>query len=411
MKLLFRPALPRLHAGDTALISELRAAMIVQKNAGPRIALYLMTLAVGALIAWASLARVNQVTRAEGRVVPAGREQVIASLEGGILREMRVHEGMQVEPGQELAQLDPTRFEAQQNEGQAKRLALVGSIARLSAEANGQPLQFPPELAGAAGIRAAETAAWQARRHSLEDAQQAGNRSLELLSRELAMAESMSAKGLMSDVEVMRLQRQVNELKLQSQDRINRFRQEASTELLRTRAELAQLAEQMEGRADVLRRTVLRSPVKGLVKNIRAMTLGGVIAPGGAVMEIVPISDSLLIEARIKPSEIGFVQVGQLVQFKLSAYDYNTYGGLHGHIASISPDALGDADKPATAAAEPTWYRAMINTDRSTLQSHGKPLPVLPGMTGSVEVQTGERSIISFLLRPMMKGNEAFTER
>jgi adhesin transport system membrane fusion protein len=409
---MFRSAsTPRLHAGDAALISELRAAMVVQAPAGTRAALLLMLVVIAAAIGWAAVARVNQVTRADGRVVPAGREQVIASLEGGILREMQVQEGMQVEPGQALATIDPTRFEAQQNEGQAKRLALAGTIARLKAEATGQPLQFPAELAGAAPIRAAEAEAFQARRRSLDDALAAGNRSIELLSRELAMAESMSAQGLMSDVEVMRLKRQVNEARLAAQDRINRFRQEASTELLRNRSEQAQLAEQLEGRADVLRRTVLRSPVKGLVKNIRASTVGGVIAPGAPVMEIVPIGERVLVEARIKPSEIGFVQVGQRVQFKLSAYDFNTYGGLHGQIASISPDAIGDVDRPATGNAEPTYYRAMVATERSTLAAHGKPLQVLPGMTGSVEVQTGERSILSFLLRPMLKANEAFSER
>jgi adhesin transport system membrane fusion protein len=400
---------PRLLPGDAALMSELRAATTVQAMPGTRAALWLMLLFVAAAIAWATLARVNQITRADGRVVPAGREQVIASLEGGILRELHVREGMQVAVGQELALLDPTRFEAQQNEGQAKRLALTATVARLQAEAGGQALSFPPELAAASAFRIAETESHNARQRGLDEGLRANARSVELLSRELGTAEAMSAKGLMSEVEVLRLQRQVNELKLQSQERINRFRQEASTDLVRVRSELAQLAEQMEGRADVLRRTVLRSPVQGLVKNIRVSTLGGVVAPGAAVMEIVPIGNEVLVEARIKPSEIGFVRVGQQVQFKLSAYDFNTYGGLHGRIASISPDALGDPERAASADA--TYYRAVVHTEHSTLQAHGQPLPVLPGMTGSVEVQTGERSVLSFLLRPMLRSNEAFTER
>jgi membrane fusion protein, adhesin transport system len=403
-------AAPRLQPGDAALMSELRAATTVQVLTGTRAVLWLMLLCVIAAVAWAALARVNQVTRADGRVVPAGREQVIASLEGGILRELHVREGMQVTQGQALAQLDPTRFEAQQNEGQAKRLALIATSARLQAEATGQALAFPPELAPTSPFRSAESAAHRARQRALDEALQANARSIELLSRELQTAQAMAAKGLMSEVEVLRLQRQVNELNLQSQERSNRFRQEASTELVRVRAELAQLAEQIEGRADVLRRTVLRSPVQGLVKNIRASTLGGVVAPGAAVMEIVPTGGEVWVEARIKPAEIGFVQVGQPVQFKLSAYDFNTYGGLHGRIASISPDALGDPER-AAAGADATYYRALLQIESSTLRAQGLPLPVLPGMTGTAEVQTGERSVLSFLLRPMLRANEAFTER
>ncbi|HET7863840.1 MAG TPA: HlyD family type I secretion periplasmic adaptor subunit, partial [Burkholderiaceae bacterium] len=220
----------------------------------------------------------------------------------------------------------------------------------------------------------------------------------------------MSSKGLMSEVEVMRLRRQVNDLQLQSRERINKFRQDASTDLVRVQTELSLLDEQMAGRADVLRRTVLTSPVRGLVKNIRSNTIGGVVSPGAPMMEIVPIGSRVLIEARIKPRDIGFVRVGQKAEVKLAAYDYTTYGGLHGKIEYISPDALGDAEK--SAASDATYYRVTFRTDRSTLKEKGgKPLPIIPGMTGQVEVRTGERSVLSFILRPMLKSKEAFRER
>ena len=209
-------------------------------------------------------------------------------------------------------------------------------------------------------------------------------------------------------MEVIRLLRQENDLHLQVQERENRFRQEASTELVRVQTEMAQINEQLSGRADVLRRTVLKSPVRGLVKNIRIATIGGVIAPGAPVMEIVPIGNRILIEARIKPSSIGFVRVGQPVEIKLSAYDYTMYGGLKGRIETISPDALGDTERGA--AADATYYRALVRTDSSSLTAHGKALPVIPGMTGSVEVRTGERSVMSYLLRPMLKSKEAFQD-
>jgi len=398
-----------LKTGDAKFLSEVRAAQVMDDMSKATWTLYLMAVAVIVAIAWASTARVDEITRADGRVVPDGKEQVIASLEGGILRELYVREGMQVQEGQELAQLDPTRFEAQQNEAQVKRTALRGTIARLNAEANGRALQFPPDVAAVQSVVDAETDAYTARKRGLDEAVRSNARSIELVMKELGVSEAMAAKGLMSDVEVMRLRRQVNDLHLQSQERVNRFRQDASTELVRVQTDLAQIEEQLAGRQDVLRRTVLTSPVRGLVKNIRSVTVGGVVSPGAAMMEIVPITSRVLIEARVKPSEIGFLRVGQTAEIKLAAYDYTTYGGLRGKIEYISPDALGDADK--AVAQDQTYYRVMLRTDRSTLRERGKPLTVLPGMTGSVEVRTGERSVLSFLLRPMLKSKEAFRER
>ena len=394
--------------GDTAFLSPLRAAQVVDATPRTSWALYLMALAIAAALAWAGLTRVDEITRADARVVPDGREQVIASLEGGILRELHVREGMQVEAGQDLAMIDPTRFESQQNEGQAKRLALKATIARLNAEASGGALKFPPEVAALHDMVDGETASFNARKRSMLEAVGSTHRSVALLQRELDVAQSMSDKGLMSNVEVIRLRRQVNDLELQAQERSNRFRQDASTDLVRVQTEMAQINEQLSGRADVLRRTVLKSPVRGLVKNIRSATIGGVIAPGAPVMEIVPIGAHILIEARIKPSAIGFVRVGQSVEFKLSAYDYTTYGGLKGKIETISPDALGDTERAASSDA--TYYRALVRAEPSTMRARGKPLPVMPGMTGTVEVRTGERSVMSYLLRPMLKSKEAFQE-
>ena len=365
-------AVPR---GDAAYLADLHAAHQIEATPHITWALYLMCAAVVAAIVWASVTRVDEVTRADARVVPDGREQVIASLEGGILRKLLVSEGMAVEAGQELAQIDPTRFESQQNEGQAKRLALKAMAARLSAESTGRPLVFPPEVAAVPAMVAGESESYNARRHALLDAVGSNQRSIALLMKELGVAESMSSKGLMSDVEVIRLRRQVNDLQLQSQERVNRFRQDASADLVRVQTELAQVSEQISGRADVLRRTVLTSPVKGLVKNIRSGTVGGVIAPGAPVMEIVPLGERVLIEARIKTADIGFVRVGQQALIKLSAYDFATYGAMKGTIEYISPDALGDTER---AAADATYYRARVRAEPGSLMSKGKPLAVIP---------------------------------
>jgi membrane fusion protein, adhesin transport system len=351
------------------------------------------------------------VTRSESRVIPVGREQVIASLEGGILRELKVREGEAVSVGQPLALLDPTRVEAQQNEGRLKRLAMMATVVRLRAEASGRPLAFPHELDSLPQVTQSETDSYNARKRALNEAVAANHSNMKLLEREMAMASSLAAKGLMSEVEVMRLRRQVNDLNLSTQERVNRFRQDASAELVRVQTELTMLGEQQVVRDDILKRTVLTSPVRGLVKNIRMNTLGGVVSAGAPVMEIVPVDDQVLVELRIKPADIGFIRVGQPVKIKLSAYEYAVYGSLEGQVETVSPDALGDPNSQTATGAGATWYRALVRADAATLNKGGKPLTVLPGMVGTAEISTGRRSVLSFILRPMLKSKEAFTER
>lgn len=395
--------------GDEQFLSGVKEAHVLESSVTANWVIYLMLTVVLSAAAWASVAKVEQITKAEGRVVSDGREQIIASLEGGILGSMFVREGMLVEQGQDLLRLDPTRVEAQQNEGQAKRVALMATVARLQAEANGKPLSFPPEVLADKAVVQAETESYDARRQALNDAVAVTRRSLGLLQRELRMSERLAASGLMSDVEVMRLQRQVNDTNLQIQERVNRFRQDASAELVRARTELAQIEEQMVVKQDVLSRTTLKSPVRGVVKNIRIGTLGGVVQAGAPIMEILPVGQRVLIEARIKPADIGFVKKGLPVTVKLSAYDYYVYGGLEGVIDYISPDALGEETK--ATSTDSTYYRALIRADVSTLRQGGKPLPVMPGMTGSVEIRTGERTVMQYLVLPLIKAQEAFRER
>ena len=400
----------RYHPGDEAFLVGAKEAMLAESTPRASWILYLMLMMVVAGGVWASMARVDEVARADARVVPDGREQVIASLEGGILRSMAVREGMLVEQGQELLQLDPTRFEAQQDEGRAKQVALQATIARLQAETSGQALAFPPEVQMAPEIVADETRAYNARRQGLDEAVEVNRRSLALLNRELEMSERLAAKGMLSDVEVMRLRRQANELTLQIEDRVNRFRQDASAELVRSRTELSELEEQMVARRDVVRRTTITSPVRGIVKNIRIATLGGVVQPGATIMELVPVSKGMLVEAKFKPGDMGFIHVGLPAEVKLAAYDYYTYGGIKGKIEYISPDALGD-DKDRNTPQDTSFYRVLVRASESTLKAGGKPIAVAPGMTGTVEIRTGDRTVLDYLLKPMMKSREALRER
>jgi len=405
------PSGAAVQASDIAYLTPLQAAQEMEPARAAVWAVYLMLAAVFTAFTWAALSEVDMVTRSDAHVVPEGREQVIASLEGGILRELKVREGQAVAQGQALALLDPTRMEAQQGESRAKRLSLLATVARLRAESTGKPLEFPPELASMPEVIRGETDSYHARMRALNEAVSVNQRNQRLLERELAMSDAMSAKGLVSDVEVMRLRRQVNDMGLQTQERTNRFRQDASAELVRAQAELTMLGEQQVVRDDQLRRTTLTSPVRGLVKNIRANTLGGVVAPGAPVMEIVPVGDQVLVELRVKPADIGVVKVGQPVEIKLTAYDYTIYGSLHGRVEVLSPDALGDADRGTVGGVESTWYRALVRADPQALKAGGKPLTVLPGMVGSAEIRIGRRSVLSFIFRPLLRAREAFTER
>jgi adhesin transport system membrane fusion protein len=392
---------------EGAFVSAIHAAHLDEPLPRATWALYLLCAVVTVAITWSALAKVDEITRSDGRIVPDGREQVIASLDAGILRELKVREGQEVQVGQELVDLDPTRVEAQQAESQVKLLALKAAVARATAEANGRTsIQWPRDVDPKARYAQSEAESFEARRHLLDESVAAINRSLGMITKELNLAQDMSKSGLMSDVEVMRLQRQVNEIQQQRAERISRFRQEASQELVRVQSELAQLDEQMVVRQDALTRTVLKSPVHGVIKAVKAGTVGGVIGSGTPILEIAPIGPQVLVEARIKPRDIGFVRLGQKAEVKLAGYDFNTYGGLEGKVTYISPDAVTEGDKTGEG-----HYRVIVTAERNNLKYKGEPLPVIPGMTSQVEIKTGERSVLSYLLRPMMKSQEALRER
>ncbi|MBB5206476.1 adhesin transport system membrane fusion protein [Inhella inkyongensis] len=394
--------------GEAQFLSPLAAAQVDEALPRATWVLYLLLALVVCFIAWAAVAEVDEVARADGRLVPDGREQVIASLEPGILGELLVREGELVEEGQELVRLDPTRVEAAQNEGQIRRLALLATATRLRAEANGSELVFPPELQTAKTLVASEHEAYASRRRLLDETLAGISNSVGLVQRELTMARQMAAQGLMSNVEVMRLSRQVSELQQQRQERLNRFRQDASGELVKVQNDLAMLDEQLVVRQDQLKRTVLTSPVDGVVKAIKISTVGGVVSSGAPIMEIAPMGGRVIVEARIKPRDIGFVSIGQKAEVKLSGYDFNVFGGLKGRVDYISPDAVGEPEK----GADNMYYKVLVVSERNTLKkSQGKTLPLIPGMAAQVDIRTGERSVLSYLVRPMLKSREALRER
>lgn len=400
----------RLRDNDIAYVSDLQAALIAQKTTASTVVLLLIATVLTGLIVWAYFARVEEITKGEGRVIPSSREQVIQSLEGGILEQMNVKEGDVVEAGQVLLKIDPTRAGASFREAQSKALALKGQLARLRSEAYGQPLVFPPEVVAVPSIVTAETEAYNARKQALEEGIAGLQKSLSLANGELTVSERLAKQGLISDVEILRMKRQANEFNLQISERRNKYRSDANAELTRAESELAQSLENAAGREDVMKRTKLTAPMKGIVKNVRVNTIGGVIQQGQDIMEIVPLEDKLLVEAKILPADVAFLRPGLPATVKISAYDYSIYGGLSGKVELISPDTIKDDDRSRQGKPD-TYYRVLIRTDQAELTRGDKHFPIIPGMTATAEIRTGEKTILDYLLKPALKAREAFRER
>ena len=360
-----------------------------------------------ALIIWSRFAILEQVTSGPAQIVPSGRLQVVQNLEGGIVSALKVREGQIVERGQPLVVIDPTRAESSYLEMEKRRRSLLASVSRLRAESTGRAMVFPAEIAGDRELVANERATYAVRRQAVDQAVAGLAASRALLRRELAITEPMAARGLVPEVDALRLRRQLSDTEAQMAERMNRYRAEAGTELAKVEAELAQVSEVAAGRRDMVERTVMRAPVRGTVKNIQVTTVGGVVQPGGDIMEIVPLEDELLIEAKIRPSDVAFLRPGQKATVKLTAYDYLIYGSLHGTVETIGPDTMRETRAPA----EEPFYRVLVRTDRSVLRHGGKDLPILPGMTASVDILTGKRTVFDYFLRPVLKVDEAFRER
>ncbi|MHC8383990.1 HlyD family type I secretion periplasmic adaptor subunit [Pseudomonas sp. LB3P14] len=404
-------AKPPLAPGDAAFMNDVQESLLTQTTPGSKLMLYLIAaVLVGGLI-WAHFARVEEITRGEAKVISLSREQVIQSLEGGILAEMEVREGSVVEKGQVLLRIDPTRAQSSYREALSKVIGLKATITRLRSEAYQQPLEFDDIVKQDPEVIAQETRAYVARKRALDESVKALQRSYALSNREIQLAQPLAAKGLMSEVELLRIQRQANEIKSQIVERINRFQADANSELTKLELELSQISENLVGRADVVDRTTITAPVRGTVKNVRVNTIGGVIQPGEHILEIVPLEEQLLVEGKIRPSDVAFLHPGLPATVKITAYDYAIYGGLKGRVEHISPDTLKDDQKAASGRADDTYYRVLVLTESSELSAGSKKLPIIPGMIASVEIRTGEKTILDYLLKPVLKAREAFRER
>jgi len=402
----------------------------------------------GVFLAWASWAELDEVTRGDGKVIPSSQLQVVQNLEGGIVAAIPVREGEVVDPGQVLLRIDNVRAASDLRESRQRYLALLGALGRLRAEVEGSTMALAPEvLTDAPEVAANERALYRARAEALQSEidilrSQAAQRRQELaelrtrldqLARSLALATEeleikrpLAARRVVSKIELLQLERQVNDLdgelettrlavpRIESalheaerriEERSLSFRAEAQRELTAVQAEATALAEAITATADQVRRTDVRSPVRGTIKRLLVTTVGGVVQPGEDLVEIVPLEDTLLVEAQVRPADIAFLHPGQPATVKVTAYDFSIYGGLDGVVEDISADTIADERGES-------FYRVRVRTDDNALEHNGEILPIIPGMTTQIDILTGEKTVMDYLLKPILRAKErALRER
>ncbi|WCR46565.1 HlyD family type I secretion periplasmic adaptor subunit [Stutzerimonas frequens] len=429
-------------------LPEVRKALIEDAPRLVRLTIWGLVAFVLFLVLWAHFAIVDEVTRGEGKAIPSSRLQKIQNLEGGIVAELFVREGQIVEAGDPLLRLDDTRFASNVGETEADRLALAARVERLSAEVEGRDLAMPENvLRDAPNLADSERALFESRRDQLRaeiggleeqlaqrrqevremsSKQEQFRSSLALLRKEIAMSEPLVSSGAISPVEVLRLKRAevesrgqldattlalprahaaIKEIESKIGETRGRFRSEALTQLNEARTELSKLKSTGKALEDRVRRTLVTSPVRGVVQQMLVSTIGGVIQPGSDIVEIVPLDDTLLVEAKVRPQDIAFLHPGQEAMVKFSAYDFTVYGGLKAELEHISADSITDEDGNS-------FFLIHLRTDKSHLGSDEKPLLIIPGMMASVDIITGHKSVLSYLLKPIIRAKaEALRER
>ena len=413
---------------------------------GSRLLIWVSLATVLALLTWASLGHIDEVVRGSGKVVPSRQVQVVQSLDGGVVKEILVHPGEQVEQGQVLLRIDPTRFSASLGENKVERFALQAKAARLAALASGEVFHAPSDLVREAPqVVEMERRLWQSRTQELENtiniardqlrqrqqelrATQANRdqaeSSCKLTNDELTVTKPLLSSGAVSEVDLLRLQRDVarfcGEAKA-AQAQIGRIgaaiqeaegkireselnvRNQARVELSETRAKLSSLEQGQVALADRVKLSEVRSPVRGTVNTLMANTVGGVVQPGKEILEIVPADDSLLLEVQISPRDIGFLHDGQKAEVKFTAYDFVIYGGLQGRVEQIGANTVTDERGNA-------HYIVKVRTASNHVGDNSRP--IIPGMLAEVHILTGSRTLLHYLIKPILRAKaNALTER
>ncbi|MHA6493871.1 HlyD family type I secretion periplasmic adaptor subunit [Pseudomonas borbori] len=433
---------------DTEFMPEVDGTILEDSPWFARITVWVVSACLIVALIWANFAVLEEVTTGEGKAVPSSKIQVIQNLEGGIVSEIFVREGQLVEKNDVLMRLDDTRFLSNQGETEADRLALIARIERLSAEAEGRAIAMPEEISrDAPQLAEDELALYNSRQQRLKSEQRTLGEQLQqktqelaefrskvsqyrsslgLLQQELNMSQPLVATGAISQVEILRLRRSavevrgsldattlaipraesaVSEIESKIEESELAFRADAFKELNDARTELKKITASGSAIQDRVSRTTVVSPVRGVIKQMKVNTIGGVVQPGSDMLEIVPLEDNLLIEAKVRPQDVAFLHGGQKAMVKFSAYDYTIYGGMKASLELISADTITDDDGNS-------FYLIQVRTEKNHLGSAEHPLLIIPGMIATVDIITGEKSVLDYLLKPVLKARaEAMRER
>lgn len=439
---------------DFSFSNDIRSAVEMRTPRTARMLLFASLAMLATFLVWAHFAVLDEVKRGSGKVVPARQIQVVQSLEGGIISELLVSEGTIVDAGQPLARIEDTSFASQFGEVRERQGAMAARVLRLEAETQGTPLQFPAALEQInPRAVAAERNVYDARvrklaqdvdviqqqetqkRREVDELRASETRfseTLKLLSREVEITRNLHNQRVVPEIEMLRVDRQATDMRGQlavvqativkteaalqeSQSRIagvrTSFVAQAEEDLAKSRGDLAVLDENIKYAQDKVRRTELKAPVRGIVNKLNVTTIGAVVQPAANLMEIVPIDDTLLVEGRIRPQDIAFIRPNHQAVVKLSAYDSSVYGSLHGKVERISADTIIDEKGDKNERGE-TFYRVMVRTEKNHLGTTEHPLPVLPGMVATVEILTGAKSVLDYLVKPArMLRDQALRER
>nr|WP_282556917.1 HlyD family efflux transporter periplasmic adaptor subunit [Providencia heimbachae] len=371
-----------------------------------------LALLLTVFIIWAYNSDLEEIIRGQGTIIPSSREQVIQSIDPGNIKKMFVKEGDIVEKGQILLKLDDARSMAILRESQAKVQNLEAISIRLYGESRDQRPDF--SMINDPNLVEREMNAFNAKKIQRDEAIAGLRQSKNLLDREIAITKPLAKEGLISNVDVLRMERQSVELSTQINERENNYIAEANNELIRVESELAQAEENMRMREDPVARSEIHAPMRGIVKNIKITTVGGVVNTGQDILEIIPLDDKLMVEAYIRPQDVAFLRPGMPAVVKITAYDYAIYGGLNGIVKLISPDTLSNDNRrnDLKLNQEETFYRIIVETETNyLLDKNNQKMDIIPGMIASVDIKTGEKSVFDYLIKPITRMKQALSER
>jgi adhesin transport system membrane fusion protein len=353
-----------------------------------------------ALVVWASLTEIDQVTRASGQVIASSRTQVVQTVDGGVLQELMVREGESVRAGQLLATLTKTRVEASVNDSKARVAALRITLSRLRAEVYGTSLSFDKELYGYPQLIENQINLYDRRKTAFNEDVKAQQKVRSVVKEELNAIKPLEESGDIGKTEVLRIERQLAEIDAQITMKQNKFFQDAQTEMAKAQEDLNTQEELLNDRSKVLEQTNLIAPTNGIVKNIKVTTLGGVLRPGDTVVELLPTGGSLVVEVKIQPSNAAWVELGQRANVKLDAFDFGIFGGFDGDVIYISPDTLIEE----TSHGPQPYYRVHVRIGEKEFKNErANRLEALPGMTAQVDIVASRRTILSYIVNPVSK--------